>query len=262
MVYKTMLLRNSIPATQGETMLQRVHKIVKRISHHRSESRFLSALSDADQDLIKRLRAKNLTYLSSSKLAKLATACRTIEESHMPGIFVEAGCALGGSSILMASLKSAERPFLIYDVFGMIPAPTADDTPDVHDRYRTIVEGKSEGIGKDPYYGYEKNLYEIVHSNLASFGIACDRQSVSLLQDTMNIEQPVALAHVDVDWYDPVKTCLERIFPHLVVGGSIILDDYHDWGGCRKATDEYLRTVVGQFTLDDSAGSMRVIKTR
>ncbi|MFP5418871.1 MAG: TylF/MycF/NovP-related O-methyltransferase [Gammaproteobacteria bacterium] len=247
-------------------MLQRVNEIVRRISHHRSENRFLSALSDEDQDLIQRLRAKNLTYLSGSKLAKLATACRSIEDARMPGLFLEAGCALGGSSILMASLKNAERPFFIYDVFGMIPAPTADDTPDVHDRYRTIVEGKSVGIGKDPYYGYEKNLYETVQSNLANFGIACDRQSVSLvkglLQDTLNIKQPVALAHVDVDWYDPVKTCLERIFPHLVVGGSIILDDYHDWGGCRKATDEYLRTVVGQFTLDDSAGSMRVTKTR
>lgn len=247
-------------------MLQRVNEIVKKISNHRSEGRFLSALSDEDQALIKRLRGKNLTYLSNSKLAKLAAVCRTIEESHMPGIFLEAGCALGGSSILMASLKSAQRPLLIYDVFGMIPAPTAEDTQDVHDRYRTIVEGKSEGIGKDKYYGYEENLYQVVQSNLASFGVNCDRQSVSLVkglvQETLNIDQPVALAHVDVDWYDPVKTCLERIFPHLVVGGSIILDDYHDWGGCRKATDEYLRKVVGQFTLDDSAGSMSVIKTR
>ena len=61
-----------------------------------------------------------------------------------------------------------------------------------------------------------------------------------LVQDTMRIDQPVAFAHVDVDWYEPVLTCLQRVFPKLVEGGSIILDDYHDWGGCRKATDEYI----------------------
>ena len=42
----------------------------------------------------------------------------------------------------------------------------------------------------------------------------------------MHITQPVALAHVDVDWYEPVMTCLERVFPQLVVGGSIILDRF------------------------------------
>ena len=76
----------------------------------------------------------------------------------------------------------------------------------------------------------------------------------------MTIKQPVAFAHIDVDWYDPVKTCLERIFPNLIVGGSLILDDYHDWGGCRKAVDTYLQTVNGEFRLNDSAGSLQIIK--
>jgi asparagine synthase (glutamine-hydrolysing) len=57
-------------------------------------------------------------------------------------------------------------------------------------------------------------------------------------------------------------TSLERIFPNLVVGGSIILDDYHDWGGCRQATDEFLNRVNGQYTLDDSAGSMKITKVK
>ncbi len=81
-----------------------------------------------------------------------------------------------------------------------------------------------------------------------------------LVQETMEIEQSVALAHINVDWYEPVMTCLERIFPNLVIGGSIILDDYYDWGGCRKATDEYLRKVAGQFVLDDTAGSMKITR--
>ena len=245
-------------------MLQRIQRYLKRIV--RSPDALLSSLSPKERELISRICAKKLTYLSDKKLASLVNTCRSIEENNLSGIFLEAGCALGGSAILLASMKNAERPLFVYDVFGMIPPPTKEDTQDVHERYQTIVEGKSQGIGGDKYYGYEENLYEIVQSNFRNFEIDCEKQSVrlfkGLVQDTMKIDQPVALAHVDVDWYEPVMTCLQRVFPNLVVGGSIILDDYHNWGGCRKATDEYLRGVTGQFVLDDSAGSMKIEKVK
>jgi asparagine synthase (glutamine-hydrolysing) len=245
-------------------MIHRIKKYFKKIARSREKNAIPSGLTSEERELISRIRSQNLTYLSDRKLASLASTCRSIEDANLPGIFLEAGCALGGSSILIASVKSAKRPLFIYDVFGMIPPPTKEDTQDVHDRYRTIVEGKSKGIGGDEYYGYKENLYEVVQANLKNFGINCDEQSVSLIkglvQDTMKIDQPVALAHIDVDWYEPVMTSLERIFPNLVVGGSIILDDYHAWGGCRKATDEYLRRVVGQFELDDSSRSMKITR--
>ncbi|MBP9235282.1 MAG: hypothetical protein KBF30_11455, partial [Hyphomonadaceae bacterium] len=98
-------------------------------------------IDPADRDLIARIRAKNLTYLTDSKLESIVDTCRTIEQANVPGSFMEAGCALGGSTILIASLKSAKRPLFVYDVFGMIPPPTKEDTGDVHERYRTIVEG-------------------------------------------------------------------------------------------------------------------------
>ena len=245
-------------------MLKRINKYLKKITDSRAMDAIQSDLAPEVLKLISRIRSEKLTYLSDRKLVSVASTCRQVEDASLPGILVEAGCALGGSAILIASLKSPPRPFFIYDVFGMIPPPTKEDTLDVHERYRSIVEGKSTGISGDRYYGYEENLYEIVQSNLKKFGILCQEQSVTLvkglLQETMTIDQPVAFAHVDVDWYEPVMTCLQRVFPKLVPGGSIILDDYHDWGGCRKAADEYLRGVTGQFTLDDSAGSMKITK--
>ncbi len=224
----------------------------------------LSGLRLEDQQLIKRIRLEKLTYLSNRRLRSLANTCRSLEESNLPGVFIEAGCALGGSSILISSVKTKERNLFVYDVFGMIPPPTEEDTQDVHERYQIIAAGKSQGIGGNKYYGYEEDLYEIVKLNLKRFAIEPEQQNVflikGLVQDTMKIDSPIAFAHVDVDWYDPVKVCLERIFPNLVAGGSIILDDYHDWGGCRKATDDYLQKIAGQFVLDDSAGSMKITK--
>ncbi len=245
-------------------MFSGIGKLIKKTLRKADDKKRLSSLKTEDQELIARIREKKLTYLSERKLVSIADSCRSIEDAKLPGLFLEAGCALGGSSILIASLKGNDRPLFIYDVFGMIPPPTEEDSKDVHDRYRTIVQGKSKGIGDEKYYGYEENLFEIVQSNLKRFSIDCDGQSVSLIkglvQDTLKMYEPVAFAHVDVDWYEPVMTCLERIFPNLVPGGIIILDDYHAWGGCRKATDEYLREVVGQFFLDDSAGSMAITK--
>jgi asparagine synthase (glutamine-hydrolysing) len=229
-------------------MIGQIGNMMRKVLGSRSSALF--GLSDGDLELISGIRKMRLTYLSDRKLRCLLETSRSIEQRELPGIFVEAGCALGGSAILISHAKAATRPFFVYDVFGMIPPPTNEDTADVHDRYRTIVGGNASGIGPDKYYGYEENLYGIVQANLRSFGIDCAERQVllikGLLQDTMRIDQPVALAHVDVDWYEPVMTCLERIWPKIVVGGAVILDDYHDWGGCRKAADEYLRRVAGQ----------------
>jgi len=226
----------------------------------------LDALTHEARELIVRVRARHLTYLSEPKLASLARACRELQADRVPGLFIEAGCVLGGSSIVLASLKSTDRPMRVYDVFGMIPAPTEDDPPEVHARYGAITAGASQGLGGNRYYGYEQDLYTVVQANLAEFGVDPERQHVQLikglLQDTLTVEQPVALAHVDVDWYDPVKTCLERVVPRLPVGGVVVLDDYHDWGGCRKAADEYFQDQRGSFAFDESARSMKITRIR
>ena len=217
-----------------------------------------------DRRLIHRIQKRKLTYLSVRKMVLISKTCRAIEARQLKGAFIEAGCALGGSAILISSIKRRDRPFLGYDTFSMIPPPSGDDTPDVHRRYQVIASGASEGIDGDEYYGYQDRLYERVQQNFADFGLNCAERNITLIrglvQEKMTIKQPVAFAHIDVDWYDPVKTCLEKIFPHLIVGGSVILDDYHDWGGCRKAADTFLQSVTGAYLLDDTEGSLQITK--
>ncbi len=242
-------------------MLESLKRVAGRIA---GRSGLPPDLGPRERALVERIRGDRLTYLSDKKLGSLVQTARGIDDAGLPGLFIEAGCALGGSAILIASLKQPQRPFHIHDVFGMIPPPTQEDTPDVHERYRTIVQGKSVGIDGDPYYGYRDDLYELVQANFERYGIDLAAHSIQLVkglvQETLHPDGPVALAHVDVDWYEPVMTCLQRIYPQLVPGGSIILDDYHDWGGCRKATDEFLRSVMGTFTINDTAGSLKVTK--
>jgi hypothetical protein len=58
-------------------------------------------------------------------------------------------------------------------------------------------------------------------------------------EDTLVVDRPVAVAHVDGDWYQSTMTCLERIVPRLSMGGRMVVDDYAAWSGCRRAVDEY-----------------------
>lgn len=188
----------------------------------------------------------HLTYLSPRKLHALERCVEELNHRDVPGDFIECGVALGGSAIVLASHLTEERSFHGYDVFGMIPPPSERDDEWAHRRYETIRSGESSGIGGDRYYGYLPNLHDAVVDNFRRFGYEPDGRPVALheglFEDTLRFAagQRVALAHIDCDWHDPVAHCLETIHPHLSPGGVIILDDYNDYGGCRRAADEFL----------------------
>jgi hypothetical protein len=199
--------------------------------------------NETTPDVITAVREAGLTYLSESALSDLYESTVRLEESKQEGIIVEAGCALGGSAIVLASAKSPSRLLSVYDVFGMIPPPSELDGSDVHERYEVIASGGAEGIAGQKYYGYEENLLEQVRNNFLRFELDPDIDNIRLVkglfEDTLHIDEPVALAHIDGDWYRSVMTCLERIAPNIVPGGIMVIDDYEHWSGCRKAVDEY-----------------------
>ncbi|MEK9614261.1 MAG: TylF/MycF/NovP-related O-methyltransferase [Flavobacteriaceae bacterium] len=244
-------------------------KIIRKINYFiqdQKDKKRLMKLSSEERKLISEIKSKNLTYLTLSKLAAIVHTLNSIEQKGYRGLFIEAGCALGGSSILISKLKNTHSKFKIYDVFEMIPPPSDNDTQDVHDRFKEIKEGKSKGIGGELYYGYQDHLLETVKKNLADFDIHMDRENIDLIkglvQNTLHINEPVVFAHIDVDWYDPVTSCLEQIWPNLIPGGSILLDDYNDWGGCKKATDQYFKGLEDQFLMDDRFGSLKVTRIK
>ena len=201
------------------------------------------ALPEAVNDTIQAVTAEGLTYLKAAMLRDLAAVAVELERDGVAGAFVEAGTARGGSAIVIAAAKSVERPMKVYDVFGMIPPPTERDGADVHRRYARITAGEARGPGGDTYYGYRDDLYQEVTDAFARHGVPVTDHNIELVQglfeDTVRLDEPVAFAHLDGDWYESTMTCLTRIAPLLVPGGRIVLDDYYMWSGCRRAVDEY-----------------------
>lgn len=194
-------------------------------------------------EVIRRVKNEKLTYLNTSALIDLYLATQAIQSRNINGAFIEAGCALGGSALVIASGKKKDREFFIFDTFKLIPPPSERDGEDGQRRWNEISLGKSKGLDGEEYYGYIGNLLDRVKKSFVRFGFSPIENNISFVpgffDETMVINYPVALAHMDCDWYDSVMTCLNRIEPNLVRGGILIIDDYEHWSGCRKAVDEY-----------------------
>jgi O-methyltransferase len=192
----------------------------------------------------KQVLAERLTYLSIEKLRTLEDCARAADRDRIQGDVIEAGVALGGSAILLASDLADGRRFHGYDVFEQIPPPSERDDDRSHERYEVIASGRSSGLGDDVYYGYLPDLFERVVAAFERFGLVVDQDQISLhrglFEETLRPRDPVALAHIDSDWYEPVRLCLERLEPFLSPGAFVVLDDFFDYGGCAEATREFL----------------------
>lgn len=223
--------------------LRKIRHWVVRLAEFFSLSEGKKARLYVNNSVITMVKEKKLTYLSKRALSDLAELVISNERRGIEGAIIEAGCALGGSAVVIANSKTAERQFLIYDVFETIPRPSSKDGKDAHKRYEIIRSGASKGIDGEIYYGYTDDLYARVESALGDFGLHPNSNNIKLIkglfEDTMEIDFPVSLAHIDCDWYESVTTCLERIWPYLVQGGTMVIDDYYTWSGCSRAVDEY-----------------------
>ncbi|UXN61345.1 TylF/MycF family methyltransferase [Phyllobacterium zundukense] len=204
------------------------------------------------------VRRDRLTYLSPRKLRRLEAALNEIKRRQVSGDVAEFGVALGGSAIVLARTATSQgRCFHGFDVFSMIPPPTSEkDDVKSKDRYQKIASGKSSGLGGDEYYGYRDNLYDDVCRSFRKYGLTIDNSSVGLHKGLFENTLPnakmerLAFAHIDCDWYDPVMYCLNKVADRLSPNGVVLIDDYHDYGGCRTATDEFLRQRA-DFTFED-----------
>ena len=63
------------------------------------------------------------------------------------------------------------------------------------------------------------------------------------LQDSLSAYDggPIALLHLDVDFYASYKTALEVLYRHVVPGGIVAFDEYRQqaWPGATRAIDEF-----------------------
>lgn len=187
--------------------------------------------------------AERLTYLAPGALARVEACAQDVTARGVPGAFLETGVALGGTAIVLAAhARDARRSFHGYDVFEMMPAPGERDPEKAHERYALMTSGAAEGIGGDPFVFYLDDLYGTVVASFERHGVPLEDRVMlhrGLIEETLQLDEPVAVAHIDTDWYEPVRLSVTRIWPHLSVGGYLVCDDYGNYDGVVAAMDEF-----------------------
>ena len=199
--------------------------------------------SPFQRQLLKKVRPYTMT--SDQRVAVLEAGVRHVA-AHYAGDFVECGVAKGGSMMAIAytllELGITDRDLYLYDTFEGMPEP--DDC----DRGR---------FGEPAYRSWRKRRDTAGHSTWINHGVDEVRRNLSLtgypehrmhfikgkVEDTLPTAAPpsaIALLRLDTDWYASTRAELDHLYPKLVRGGILIVDDYFRWQGARKAVDEYL----------------------
>ncbi len=211
-------------------------------------TRVSSRLSDVSPEIRETVsRVRPFTMTSLERLAALCSAVEYVAGLGIPGAFVECGVWRGGSSMAAAltysRLKRNDVDLFLFDTYeGM-------STPGDEDINRQSGESASDLLataGQDsPVRAYAS--IEDVRRNLQGTGYPADRLHFvkGKVEATIpeNAPKEISLLRLDTDWYASTKHELDHLYPRLVKGGILIIDDYGDWDGARKAVDEYFSTM-------------------
>lgn len=202
------------------------------------------------------------TYLGKDKLHNIEDVTKKILKYNIQGSLIECGVAGGGSALVISNILRGKRKLFLYDVFGLIPPPGVNASGFEKKRFEEIMKGESKGIKGDMYYGYQQDLKSLIVSRFKKMRLETKDIvfNVGLFQETLFPKSKIALAHIDCDWYDSTKVCLERVSPFLSEGGFFIIDDYNTYEGCKVATDEFMKNNYDTFTIVAKASNLVIRK--
>lgn len=206
-----------------------------------------SERSDSEKQAL--LRAvKPYTLLHYPRLSALHDAARGLDAAGVPGCIVECGVWNGGSAGLLARAAAGRRLWL-FDSWQGAPAPTARD-----------VSARGSRGRRRMFLGSRAKVEALLFERL---GVEPSRVRLEpgWFEATLSRRRaeigPIALLHLDCDWYASVKLCLETLYDAVVPGGFVFIDDYGYWCGCRQAVDEFLaaRRLQARLAPIDASGA-------
>lgn len=188
---------------------------------------------------------KPFTMVSPDRSFALYKAVNYLSINDIQGDFVECGVWKGGQAMIMAhTLLQAgdkKRRIWLYDTYTGMSKPAECDTSILTgEKALSIWERNNEQDHNKWCYA----SLEEVSENLAATGYPKDNLIYvrGKVEDTIPNQAPkeIALLRLDTDWYESTRHELNHLFPRLVKGGVLIIDDYGSWEGSRSAVDEYI----------------------
>lgn len=223
-------------------------QVVARVTYRANQAGWVrqpSATSFGEEFASMYHRCAPFTMTSVERMYALFDAVRYLDRAGIPGDIVECGVWRGGSSMLamLATGERSRRHLYLYDTFTGMTEPGPEDGRHVH---RQWEKHQRE-------HGWACAPFEEVNNNMLAAGLPADRFTLveGKIEDTLPGTTPgrVALLRLDTDWYSSTHHELVHLYPLLMPGGVMIIDDYGEFAGARRAVDEYLEQIGEELLL-------------
>jgi O-methyltransferase len=194
---------------------------------------------------------KKYTLLGVAKFYNIYRSIEYIARNDIDGDIVECGVFLGGSLAAAAEFANhfgiKGRTLWAFDSFEGFP-DTGIEEINIHG-----------GLTK---FGQHAHFRATAEETFAMADAGTNRFEIAegFVEDTLpgaDIDG-ISLLRLDTDYYASTKLELEILYPRLSHGGVLIVDDYGEFEGARRATDEYMRSLKAPCLLhrvDHSARS-------
>jgi len=183
------------------------------------------------------LAAKPYSMTSGRNLLATVTAIHELDQC-IDGDVVECGAWRGGHTIAAMLAASRSRTYWLFDTFAGMTEPGEHDYRGGYHATATTAYRK-----KGASQWCRAELLE-VQTNIDQFRREDQvvRYVAGPVEDTLagtELPDAIAFLRLDTDFYASTRMELEVLWPRVVAGGILIIDDYHSWAGCRRACDEY-----------------------
>lgn len=195
------------------------------------------------------VRVEGHTLLSYERAVTLYQQARYLEETRVGGAFVECGVYKGGAVgiLAIANLEhgARRRELHLFDSFQGLPEPSRRDGARNLAKAEATSGRSLDGAGALVPVEWDRAAREDCERLFTKLGYPSEHLHYheGWFQQTLAMGSSIgdiALLRLDGDWYESTKVCLEALYPYVVPGGFVVIDDYGHHEGCRAAVDEYL----------------------
>lgn len=213
-------------------------------------------------DFKKAFEYENNFYLScdNSRLGKFIAHYELFKQAaDKQGAIIECGVFKGTSLVRFAGFrklldKEQGRKIVAFDTFGDFPG--TDFTPDKKLRDKLIADAGGQSISTS-------QLMEVLRHKKSETGVELVAGDINQTVPEYVRSYPrlqIALLNIDVDIYEPTVTILKYLYPLVVSGGMVMLDDYGVFPGETKAVDEYFNGKIEIKKLSYSKTPQYIVK--
>jgi len=221
-----------------------VRQLARRLKRGTRELLWWSVPPASPMELRLLQTVRPYTMVPVPRLRTLWRLANRVRAEGVDGAFVECGSCNGGTGAILAHVAARDgRKVWLFDSFEGLPQPRPEDG----ERAKAWV---GECLGQE----------EMVREVLARSGARSENVEIvkGWFEDTLAPARtgPIALLHLDADWYESTMTILEQFYDRVHPAGYLVLDDYGHWPGCRRALDEFLskRNLRPQLIPSDHEG--------